>query len=613
MIPQHIAQGLGRIARAGTGYRVTIRDLRLGSGLILFTYITAHLANHALGLVSVDIAEQGLRAVVTIWHSLAGTALLYSAAAIHLTLAMLAVYERRTLRMPATEGLRIALGFGMPLLLIGHFVTARIGFELYGLHADYHRIVWALWASGSEGRQLALLAPGWLHGCLGVNFAFGRRPLYHRLRPVLFVLALLLPLLASLGFLAMGRELGALGANRAWLEAHVSAMNADQQIALTRIREGMLAAYFGAIGLVFTARAFRALLERKAHALVTISYPHRTVQVPRGWTILEVSRNFGIPHRSECGGRARCSTCRVRVIDGADRCLPPGQDELQTLERIHASPDVRLACQLRVEADIAVVPLLDPGSDIRRTRGTLKLRRYEAPGIVVTYDVRRCIHAHECTQGLPQVFDPGRRVWVDAKQAHADEVADVIQRCPTGALHFGRKDGGAEERPPGRNTVRVTPDGPLYLWGELEINTPTGTLKETRAAICRCGASRNKPFCDRTHEAVAFCASGAFGVSAPAGQTDSGPLRVMPTANGPCLIVGSFTLVSSDGAARVACGPKTALCRCGHSRNKPFCDGSHARVGFRDRSAISSAQLPMPETHAFAEASLPKAQRTGAG
>src|ERR1700741_1772705 len=100
MISQHIAESLGRIARASTGYRVTTRDLRLGSGLILFTYITAHLVNHALGLVSVDVAEQGLRAVVAIWHSLAGTAMLYSAAAIHLALAMLAVYERRTLRIP---------------------------------------------------------------------------------------------------------------------------------------------------------------------------------------------------------------------------------------------------------------------------------------------------------------------------------------------------------------------------------------------------------------------------------------------------------------------------------------------------------------------------------
>jgi adenylate cyclase len=359
---QDTAQSLRRIVQARAD-RVTTRDLRLGSGLVLFAYISVHLANHALGLMSIEIAEAGLRVTVAVWHSLAGTALLYSAAVIHLALAMRAVYERRTLRMPAIEALRIALGFGMPLLLIGHFVTTRIGFALYALHPDYHRIVWALWTSGSEGRQLALLAPGWLHGCFGLNFAFGRRPLYRRLRLALFGAALLLPVLAALGFLAMERELAILGANHQWLETHVSLMDADQRMVLGQIRDRLLAAYVGMIALVLTIRASRALLERKRQALVTIRYPQRAVHVPRGWTVLEASRSFGIPHRAECGGRARCSTCRVLVTRGANRCSPPAQDERRTLERIRASPDVRLACQLRPRADIAVVPLLDPQSD----------------------------------------------------------------------------------------------------------------------------------------------------------------------------------------------------------------------------------------------------------
>ena len=354
--------GIVRAAR----YRVTTRELRLGSGLVLFAYLSAHLANHALGLVSLDAAETGLRAVVGVWHSLPGTVLLYSAAAIHLALALVAVCERRTLRMPAIEALRLALGFGMPLLLIGHFATTRIAFEFYGVRADYHRVVWALWASESGGRQLALLAPGWLHGCLGLNFAFGRRHFYQRFRPALFAAGLVLPVLAALGFLAMSRQLAALGANRAWLEAHVSMMNADQAVALARIRDSLVATYVLVIGLALAAQALRSVLERKRQALITIRYPRRAVRVPRGWTVLEASRGFGIPHRAECGGRGRCSTCRVLVTMGANRCSPPGPDERRTLERIRASPDVRLACQLRAEATIAVVPLLDPQSDERR-------------------------------------------------------------------------------------------------------------------------------------------------------------------------------------------------------------------------------------------------------
>ena len=256
-------------------YRVTRRDLRLGSGLVLFVYITAHLGNHALGLASVSAAEFGLRVAVAFWHSVPGTMLLYSAATIHLALALAAVYERRTLRMPAPEAIRIALGFGIPLLLIGHLASTRFAFELYGLRSDYARIVWALWTSDGEGRQLALLAPGWLHGCLGLNFAFGRRPLYLRIRPLLFGAALLLPVLAALGFLAMGRELAVLGANRAWLEAHVSLMSADQRNRLEHIRDVLLAAYLGAVGLVLAARELRSLLERNGKALITIHYPDR--------------------------------------------------------------------------------------------------------------------------------------------------------------------------------------------------------------------------------------------------------------------------------------------------------------------------------------------------
>jgi len=118
------------------------------------------------------------------------------------------------------------------------------------------------------------------------------------------------------------------------------------------------------IGLTVAASALRTLLERRRANLITIRYPGRAVRVPRGWTVLEASRRFGIPHRAECGGRARCSTCRVRVIEGADRCPHPATDERRTLQRIHASSDVRLACQLRPEGDVAIAPVLP----LRRVR-----------------------------------------------------------------------------------------------------------------------------------------------------------------------------------------------------------------------------------------------------
>ena len=354
-----------------TQLRLTRQDLRLGSGLILFAYVAAHFINHALGLISVTAAERGLRVAIAVWHSLPGTVLLYGAAGIHITLAFRALYEHRTLRMPPLELLRIALGFGIPTLLIAHAVMTRVAFEAYGAQPDYARIVWMLWHSNREGRQLALLVPGWVHGCLGLNFAFGRRAWYQRLRLILFGAALLLPVLATLGFLEMLKEVSILAQDPAWFSANVLSLGAVQTDKLARASDVLLALYFALIGAVFVARLLRRAVESLRGTLVSITYPGRTVRVPRGWTVLEASRSHHIPHLSMCGGRARCSTCRVRLVAGSDQCPPPAQKELETLARIHAPEGTRLACQLRPQGNVTVTPLLvatpsplrEPGND----------------------------------------------------------------------------------------------------------------------------------------------------------------------------------------------------------------------------------------------------------
>ena len=346
--------------------RVTRRDLRLASGLVMFTYIAAHLVNHAVGLWSIPAAEAGLAAAVLVWHSVPGTLLLYGAAAVHVGLALVAIYERRTLRMPPLDFVRILLGLGTPILLIGHVVATRWAFEEHGLSPVYERILYALWVSDGEGRQLAMLVPGWLHGCLGVWFAFKRHDAVMRLKLPLFAAALLVPVLAGLGFVVMGREIGRLAAEPGWVDIHAEVAGAEVRVALGRLRDGLLAAWFGLVALVFVAREVRAAVERRFDRVVTIGYPGRSVSVPRGWTVLEASRSHGIPHTSVCGGRARCSTCRVRVTAGLAGCEPPGEDEARTLARVGAPPDVRLACRLRPVDPVSLVPLVavdDPPGD----------------------------------------------------------------------------------------------------------------------------------------------------------------------------------------------------------------------------------------------------------
>ncbi|MGH8461539.1 MAG: CDGSH iron-sulfur domain-containing protein [Stenotrophobium sp.] len=212
----------------------------------------------------------------------------------------------------------------------------------------------------------------------------------------------------------------------------------------------------------------------------------------------------------------------------------------------------------------------------------MKVREYNAEGITILYDIRRCIHARECVHGLPKVFDPVQRVWIDATQAGSNDIATVVQRCPSGALHFLRKDGGAPEAIAESNEIHISADGPLHLRGDLEIHTRHGVIRETRATLCRCGASRNKPFCDRSHERVGFHDPGILNADSAATEPCSGPVRVLPQTNGPYWVEGLFVLSDSSGAHGMRCGPRTSLCRCGHSGKKPFCDGSHTRVGFKD-------------------------------
>jgi CDGSH-type Zn-finger protein/uncharacterized Fe-S cluster protein YjdI len=213
-----------------------------------------------------------------------------------------------------------------------------------------------------------------------------------------------------------------------------------------------------------------------------------------------------------------------------------------------------------------------------------KLHVFDGRAIRVTWSKARCIHAAECVRGLPRVFRPGERPWVSPEAGSAEGIAEVVLRCPTGALHFERKDGGPAEAPPARNTVEPSRGGPLILRGDLEILRPDGTplLRDTRAALCRCGQSRNKPFCDGSHREAGFVDRGEVfegGVKPAGGELRDPRLRITPSADGPLLLAGPVTVRSADGRVTLE-GGQASLCRCGHSRNKPFCDGSHRGAGF---------------------------------
>lgn len=332
------------------------RRLRLASGLVLLAYVATHLLNHSVGLVSLEAAEAGRRIFIAFWRSLPVTAVFYSALAVHIALALAALYQRHTLRMPPLEFVRLLLGFGIPFLLAVHFAGTRLAHSLYGQDDFYAAVVANIWRNAGGLGQLVLILAAWTHGCLGLHFAFRHRPRWRILQPYFIAAATLLPTLAHLGYVAMAREI----AGRPELQQARTLSEAQAQT-LSSIADGLMAAMALLIAGMLAARFLRGWRARTRGNMVAISYPGRVVHVPRGFSVLEASRLHGIPHLSLCGGRARCSTCRVRV-DGSHAALSPMQeDERRTLARIGAGTGTRLACQLKPSGDIAVTPLLAAG------------------------------------------------------------------------------------------------------------------------------------------------------------------------------------------------------------------------------------------------------------
>ena len=211
-----------------------------------------------------------------------------------------------------------------------------------------------------------------------------------------------------------------------------------------------------------------------------------------------------------------------------------------------------------------------------------KITTYPGEKIDVTWDSRLCIHIGECGYAKGELFVGGRDPWCQPDLVSEDETMDVVTRCPSGALSYQVKDGSTAEVPAAENTVQVVYNGPLYVQGDLNIEGAEDDMPGTkrRAALCRCGLSKNKPFCDNSHAGGNFTDYGAVGEQGDGFEHAGGKLGITALKDGPLLLDGNFTILAASGRSAWS-GTGTALCRCGQSKNKPFCDGSHAEAGFK--------------------------------
>lgn len=212
-----------------------------------------------------------------------------------------------------------------------------------------------------------------------------------------------------------------------------------------------------------------------------------------------------------------------------------------------------------------------------------KPRTYHGEQADVTYDLKRCIHAEECIRRLSAVFNRDQLPWAQPDHASPDELLETVLHCPSGALHVERKDDRDGEPTPAQNTIQLIEDGPLYVRGNVTIVQSDGNLvlHDTRVALCRCGASRNKPFCDNSHRAINFQAPGARDTIEPVTfNPNGGELTILPGKNDCLAVTGNFTIICGDSNP-VYNGNEQWLCRCGGSSDKPFCDKTHQRNGFQ--------------------------------
>ena len=344
-----------------------LRRARVVSGLVLMAFALSHFLNHALGLHSVALMERS-RELLAFWHLDGFWHLLLLAILVHMTTALLGLYRRRSLRLPAWQWLQLVSGLAIPFFMIQHYLGARWLPVVSGKMGGYPLELAIIWPDLAVRHGIGLLVV-WLHGCVGLHYWLRLRAWYRRLQPALLALAVLVPTLALTGFVAAGREMATLVGEPAAFAAYAAANDwpvepwhfafvLDNEV---RWMVGLAAL----LGLLLAARVLRGTLEQRRQSYRIDYGDGRRVRAPFGTSLLEASRLHGLPHAAVCGGRGRCSTCRVRVTDGLETLPAAEPSEARLLARLRAPPDVRLACQLRPVADLAVLRLMPAGTTAR--------------------------------------------------------------------------------------------------------------------------------------------------------------------------------------------------------------------------------------------------------
>ena len=342
------------------------RRLRIVTGLILAVYILIHLFNHSLGLLSLEAMESMRKLVTPFWRSWFGGLLIYGSLLTHFALALMSLYRRSSLRMPRWELAQLLLGLAIIPLLASHVAATWGGRVLMGFDPNYNLALNAILSNPlNTVRQFALVIIAWIHAVIGLHFFLRLSKFYRRVALHLYPVVILVPLLVIFSLVRAGFELDVWKAesavvNKPSINAYVGAEPTYLEGTPVNIifHHGVLVIFFLLLAVTLLARLVRLHYQQTNGNVVIRHLNGRELKGSPGQTILEMMRMNSIPHASLCGGRGRCTTCRVRVGNGADRLHEPSRLEQFALNRINAAPNVRLACQTRPLHPLQISPLV---------------------------------------------------------------------------------------------------------------------------------------------------------------------------------------------------------------------------------------------------------------
>jgi len=371
---------------------VTLGKARLWTGLILFAFVLCHLLNHALGIISVRAQNQGVDILLWPWTNPVGVVILTTAGLTHIGVNLYTLWRRRTLRLKPWQAVQYISGLLVPVLILDHVIANRVLVEFYRTNTDYYLVQGKFWLDSPwlGVKQATALLLAWTHGAIGIWHWLKVKRWFPRAEAALLALAVLIPALSMAGFIAGGQEIAreARG-DPEYLQFLLDDSNITPETLAAANRlflEGLLiyAAFFAVI---LTGWALRHTRTRLTAARV-IYGDGRAIALLPGATLLETLWANGVRHPSVCGGRGRCTTCRVMVRDGAEALPPPDATERAALERIGAADQVRLACQIRPERPLSVAPLLSPNATAADGRRPGHLLGHEQLVTAVFIDLR---------------------------------------------------------------------------------------------------------------------------------------------------------------------------------------------------------------------------------